>query len=301
MRILITLFTALFAVSPLLAQQQLPLYPEGKIPYNLKDTHKKYPKPTASPEGFLRKIGVPVLMYYPPNGTPNGGAVLIIPGGGYEFVSAQSEGAEAAALVNKLGFAAFVLHYRLPDTALVENLNRRWVPLGDAIQGMHTIKANASGLGIDTTRIGVMGFSAGGHIAAMLSANPDAHPYGELADRPKWTALIYPITSMYQGNDPARKSLLGGNGRITASTDTLFSPSLHLKRDSPPAFLLHCQDDDIVPASNALRYADALARQGGKADLHLYASGGHGFGVGTQAKGTVSNWPHVFEAWLKGR
>jgi acetyl esterase/lipase len=297
-----SLLIAIFGMATTaLAQQELQLYPAGKIPYNLKETHKTYAKPVISPEGFQTKVGIPSLTYFAPTGAPNGGAVMICPGGGYQFTSLNNEGFAPAAYFAKLGYAAFILNYRLPDTALIDRVNRRWVPLSDAIQGMAVIKANAAGLGIDTNRIGVIGFSAGGHLAAMLATNPNKHPFGELSDRPAWVALIYAITSMYQGHDPSRRALLGGNGRIRPDVDTLFSPALNVIAGNPPVFILHTQDDPVVPVSNATRYSDAVTAKGGKADVHIYTAGGHGYGLAEGVNSPLADWPRVFENWLKGR
>lgn len=301
MKLVLAAAALLGSMTVSLAQQEILLYPAGKVPYNRPDAAKRFPKSNVDAAGHERQIATPSLTYYAPEGKANGGAVMILPGGGYYFVSTKGEGADFARYFNKLGYAAFVLHYRLPDSALVENRNRRWVPLADAIQGMRTIKDNAIGLAIDTTRIGVIGFSAGGHLAGTLATIPDKHPFGDKADRPAWTALIYPVASMYSGHEPSRQNLLGGNGKIQASMDTLFSPCLNVVSGTPPAFILHCADDATVPVSNATRYAEAMWKAGNKADLHIYAEGDHGFGNASAKNGPVAHWTQELEAWLKGR
>lgn len=301
MKKVLSTLALIVSMIPAYAQQEILLYPAGKVPYNRPDALRRFPKPSLSPEGFERQIAVPSLTYYAPEGKANGGAVMILPGGGYSFISIRNEGQDFARYFNKLGYAAFVLHYRLPDSTLVENRNRRWVPLADAIQGMRTIKDNAVGLGIDTTRIGAIGFSAGGHLAGTLATIPDKHPFGDKNDRPAWTALIYPVASMYSGHEPSRQNLLGGNGKIQAETDTLFSPALNVVAGTPPAFIMHCADDGVVPVSNATRYAEAMWKAGNKADLHIYAIGDHGFGDASGKKGPVTHWTQELTAWLQGR
>ena len=294
-----TLAFAAFAAS---AQQELPLYPTGKIPYNLPNAAKTVPKAVVNANGQVTKIAVPSLTYYAPAGKGNGGAIMVMPGGGYGVLDLAVEGTQVAEYLTKLGYAAFVLNYRLPDSTVVENQNRRWVPFGDAIQGMTVIKDNAIGLGIDTNRVGVIGFSVGGQLAGLLATQYGRHPYGTIGARPAWTAMIYPITSMYNAHPLVRSNLLGGIGRIRPEVDSLFSPALHVSSSTPPAFVLACQDDDLVSATQqGARYADNLNAKGGKADLHIYAQGGHGFGLAAGRPGAVADWRHVLEAWLKGK
>ncbi len=286
-----------------LAQQVLPVYAKGRIPYNLPGVAKAYatPKQDSLGRGWETKIGVPTLTYYAPAAPANGGAVMVVPGGGYAFVSTRNEGEQVAQWLTARGYAAFVLRYRLPDTALVEATNRRWVPLADAIMGMETIKENAAALGIDTGRIGAIGFSAGGHLVGMLATVADKHPFGSRRARPAYTALIYPGTSVEGLNPGTRKRLLQNQLRTLALTDSLFSPSYNVKATTPPAFLVMSMDDNIISPGNAIQYAEALRAKGVQAELHLYPTGGHGYGLAQDKTGTVAGWPALLAAWLQGR
>ncbi|PLK25728.1 alpha/beta hydrolase [Novosphingobium sp. TH158] len=233
---------------------------------------------------------------------PNGGAVLITPGGGYRWVVVDKEGYEMGRWLAARGFTAFVLFYRLPG--------ERWaagpdVPLVDAQRAMRLIRHRARDFAIDPERVAAMGFSAGGHVCASLStrfAVPVYQPVDaadRLSARPVCAAPIYPVISM----DPAiahpgsRRLLLGENpspGQAMA-----WSPDQTVPADAPPHFLLHAEDDDVVPVENTLRLRAALKARGVPVEMHLFAHGGHGFGLRKSLGKPVEAWPELWRAWAR--
>ncbi len=238
-------------------------------------------------------------MFPAPAPDPCGAAVLVIPGGGYERVVMDKEGMEIAAWLNALGVGAFVLKYRLPAEG-----HRRGpdVPLMDAQRAMRLIRRDASLYGVDPARIGVMGFSAGGHLAAELATRWDADHglpddgVNRLDARPDFAALIYPVISMEDGVTHAgsRKMLLGNSPGESAA---LHSADLNVSPRTPRCFLAHSAPDGSVPVENSLRFARALIAAGVPVELHVFADGGHGFGLRSTA-GTQASWPELFRAWL---
>lgn len=260
-----------------LAQEKVPLYAE--IP-NAK-------KPTEA----LGEENIPVLYKYELPSAKR--AVLIIPGGGYSHVALNHEGHEVAKTFNEQGYSAFVLYYRLPKD---ENMEQRKIgPLQDAQRGMQYIREQ-----YDFDQVGVLGFSAGGHLASSLSNHFDdvkiENPAAiELA--PDFSVLIYPVISMddditHQGS---KKNLIGEHPQME---DLLyFSLEKQVSKKTPPTFLVHAEDDKAVPIANALRYKDALDREGVVNEMFSYSTGGHGFGLNN--KTDSRKWSEAMFTWLK--
>lgn len=199
---------------------------------------------------------------------------------------------------NSLGIPAFVLKYRLPSDLIMKNKNVG--PLQDAQEAVRYVRQNAAKWNIDPNKIGILGFSAGGHLVATLSTHYDDKVYEsdyKVSARPNFSLLIYPVISMQ--NDITHKgsqiNLLGNN----PSEDLInsFSNEKRVTTQTPPAFLIHATDDTVVIPENSINYYLALKKNGVTAELHLYEKGGHGFGLGVND--TSKNWTRECEEWLK--
>lgn len=245
------------------------------------------------------KVTIPTLsVFLPAVPKLNQTAVIICPGGGYSHLAIDKEGTKVAKWLNDLGIAAFVLKYRLPSDLIMENKNIG--PLQDAQEAIRYVRQNALKYGVDPTKIGIMGFSAGGHLAATLSTHYDDAIYKSeynVSARPDFSILIYPVISMENSitHKGSQTSLLGENPSVTLIES--FSNEKKITKETPPAFLVHASDDTVVVPENSINYYLALKNNGVPAELHLYEKGGHGFGLGV--KETSISWPKACEDWLK--
>ncbi|SHN16007.1 alpha/beta hydrolase [Flavobacterium pectinovorum] len=245
------------------------------------------------------QVSIPTLSVFLPKGIKqNQTAVVIFPGGGYTHLAIDKEGTKVAEWFNAQGIVAFVLKYRLPNNLIMTN--KTVGPLQDAQEAIRVIRLNAAVWNIDPNKIGVMGFSAGGHLASTLSTHYDDRVYetsSKISARPDFSLLIYPVISME--NDITHKgsqiSLLGEN----ASQQDIdsFSNEKRVTAQTPPAFLIHATDDSVVLPENSINYYLALKKNGVTAELHLYEKGGHGFGLGVND--TSKFWTKACEEWLK--
>jgi len=279
----------------------LPLWPEGKMPnYQKSDEKEEIDVNTIS---WISKVQQPTLeVYLPPQASANGQAVLVCPGGGYAGLAYDWEGTEIAKYLNSKGIAAGVLKYRLPGSASVkENFK---APLQDAQRGIRMLRANASDWNIDKEKVGVMGFSAGGHLASTLGTHFQNAFYSAIDDidseeiRPDFMILIYPVISMdpkitHQGS---RDNLLGKNP--TAALEKQFSNDLQVTENTPTTFILHTGDDQTVPVENSLRMYKALQEKKVQTEMHIYPKGGHGFSL---ANGVyyLESWSERLTDWLR--
>lgn len=247
-------------------------------------------------------ISVPRMAVFRPD-RPNGAAVLLIPGGGYNHVVVDKEGYEMARWLSARGITAFVLFYRLPYD--------RWaagpdVCLSDAQRAMRLIRHRHAGYALDPERVAVMGFSAGGHLCADLATRFAVRTYDPLdaADRlsakPVCAAPIYPVISMKRGpaHPGSRSKLLGVE--ITPELEAAHSPDQNVPANAPPFFLLHAEDDDVVPAENTLLLRAALKAKSIPVEMHLFEHGGHGFGLRKAVGKPVGIWPELWRAWTRG-
>lgn len=278
--------------------QVIPLW--NKIPDEIKAAD--YKEKEITNEGKVQStslVTIPTLTAFFPNVTkPNQTAVIILPGGGYQHLAIDKEGTKAAQWFNSLGIPAFVLKYRLPSDLIMKNKNVG--PLQDAQEAVRCVRQNAAKWNIDPNKIGILGFSAGGHLAAALSTHYDDKVYEsvyKVSARPDFSLLIYPVISMQ--NDITHKgsqiNLLGNN----ASQDLIdsFSNEKKVTAKTPPAFLIHATDDTVVLPENSIDYYLALKKNGVTAELHLYEKGGHGFGLGVND--TSKYWTRDCEEWLR--
>jgi acetyl esterase/lipase len=222
--------------------------------------------------------------------------VIICPGGGYSALCITYEGEEIAQKLNKLGVAAFVLKYRLPNKRTC--INPSIAPLQDAQRAIQLIRENAVNWGIDPDKIGIMGFSAGGHLASTAGThfNKILIPNSKSTSvRPDFMVLVYPVISMEPGLTHAgsRENLLGD----TASKDQLdlFSNEKQVTAQTPPTFLVHAGDDDLVPVENSLRFYEALKAHNVSVDMHIFSVGKHGFPL----EPAKSAWFDYFIKWMQ--
>jgi len=280
------------------SQNLIPLYPD-KIPNSI-NAETAEEKNTGS-DGNIRygKVTTPTLEIFLPKEKASGTAVVIIPGGGYRIVSYSHEGTKIAAAFNKMGIAAIVLKYRLPDDMIMKD--KSIGPLQDAQEAIKIVRERAAEWNINPEKVGIIGFSAGGHLASTAGTRFDrpviANPKGTNL-RPDFMILGYPVISfsdslMHKGS---RDNLLGSN----PSTDQIkaFSSELQVTPRTPPAFLVHAADDKTVKVENSIRFYEALLKNHVSAEMHLYPKGGHGFGLIN--KTTPDRWMDRVENWLKG-
>lgn len=286
----------LFVVMEVNAQQVIPLY-NGAIP-GAKTPPADYVEATVNgTDGVARvsKVVTPTLTVYLPT-KPNGTAVIICPGGGYSILAFDKEGTLVAKRFSDLGITAFVLKYRLPSDAIMED--KTMGPLQDALQAIYLIRKNASVWNIDPAKIGVMGFSAGGHLASSLSVHyNDAKVQNKegISLRPDFSILIYPVINFGSYTHAGSvKNLLGENP--TDVQKRYFSGELHVNAQTPPAFLVHANNDGAVPVKNSLAYDEALAKNKVAAEMHIYQGGGHGFGM--YNKTTKDDWFESLKNWM---
>ncbi len=268
----------------------------GKPLYSLTDQNME--RSELGSDGVRRyySITVPTLEYFKPE-KPNGAAVIVCPGGGYIRIAYTHEGIDVAKWFAKLGISAFILKYRIPDDKYMEHKDR--VPLADAQQAIYYLRKNAKEYGIDPDRIGVIGFSAGGHVAATLSthfAKPVIPDKEKINLRPDFSILVYPVISMENGitHEGSRNSLLGENPSDSLIDE--YSNELFVTDKTPPAFLMHASDDRYVPVENSLYYYKALKDHGVAAVLHIFQTGGHGFAM--KNPWDDKQWFYLLNNWL---
>ena len=233
---------------------------------------------------------------------PNGAAVLLLPGGGYRHVVVDKEGYEMARWLIARGFTAFVLFYRLPYDGWSAGPD---VCLSDAQRAIRLVRHRHADFAIDPERVAAMGFSAGGHLCADLSTRFAMQTYrtvdgaDALSARPFCAAPIYPVVSMSvpDAHAGSRERLVGKDA--SPAREAAHSPHRAVPDDAPPHFILHAEDDDVVPVSNALLLRGALKAKGIAVETHLFEHGGHGFGLRKAIGKPVAVWPELWRAWAR--
>jgi acetyl esterase/lipase len=279
------------------AQQEMLLYPNG-VPNSISVPNTQ--KSETDKNGILRisEVTVPTLtVYHAPKGTANGTSVIVCPGGGYRILAASHEGSDVAKEFNKMGVTAFVLKYRIPNEKA--QIDRTIAPLQDAQQAIRMVRKDALKYGINPNRIGIMGFSAGGHLAATASTHY-LKPVGENADetnvRPDFSILVYPVITMKEfGHRGSADQLIGKTP--TPDMVELYSNETQVTKDTPPVFLVHAGDDMVVPVKNSLSYYEACQKNEVSASLVIYPKGGHGFGMNN--KTTKEKWMDNVGRWME--
>lgn len=253
----------------------------------------------AKPDRWLTGIDRPVMIVRRP-AKPNGSAVLLMPGGGYGFLSYDNEGTSQAAWLNAQGVTAFILLYRLPSEGWNGQAD---VPLQDAQRAMRLIRANAGRYGIKPDRIGVIGFSAGGHLAGSLATRHDEAVYAPVdsadtqAARPDVAGLIYPVVSLdapFTHGD-SRDKLLGKGA--SAEMRKARSVEMRVNATTSPLFIAHSADDGLVPFANAITLFQAAQTAKCPSALHVFEEGGHGYGVRLPATMPPMAWPRLYSAF----
>lgn len=277
-----------------------PLY-AGDIPNAIQAADQESLRDPADPWPFFQDISRPTIqVYQPAKQDPKRAAVIIFPGGGYRGVSILKEGFNVARAFNEMGVTAFVVKYRSPNDRYMKD--KRTGPLQDAQQAIARVRRDAAKWQIDPKRIGVMGFSAGGHLAASagtLFKTPVLSQWSSAEVRPDFLMLIYPVITMVEPGVHAgsRKLLLG---EAPAQEDLQrFSLQLQVSEETPPTFLVHAADDQVVPVSNSVRFFEALNARQIPAELMVYPAGGHGHGLNNATTG--DRWIERCRQWLQSQ
>ena len=279
----------------------MPLWPENKIPNRIASDEKEVSDYT----NILRisKVQEPTIeVYLPSKSNANGQAVLIFPGGGYHILAYDWEGTDIAKFLNGKGIAGIVVKYRLPsDVSQKEKYN---VPLIDAQRAMRMVRSKAKDWNIQEDKIGIIGFSAGGHLASTLGTHFNEKVYAavdemdEASARPDFMALGYPVVTFTQTtkHSGSEKNLLGDtdNGDL----EKHFSNELQVTANTPPTFLIHATDDGSVPVENSLLFFQALKDKGVSATMHIYPKGGHGFSLAREDV-HLRGWTERLFEWME--
>lgn len=280
--------------------QVISLWPD-QVPNSLPSTELE--QDNSGDIRWITHVQVPSLeIFLPAKQYATGHGVLICPGGGYRGLAYDWEGTDVAKWLNGHGIAAFVLKYRLPYAASVDV--DHLAPLQDAQRAIRILRKHASVYNLDPQKIGVMGFSAGGHLASTLGTRWTqaltfaSDSIDEMSAKPNFMALIYPVISMQEGitHQGSKKHLLGKNPE--PSLVSLYSNELQVSQESPPTFLVHSQDDKGVPVSNSLLMYQALLDENIPVEMHLLPKGGHGYSLGRN-KYPMNTWPDMFVKWVQ--
>ena len=280
------------------AQTVIPLY-KGKVPNSIKHSEQEVKNVNDAGQIRYSKVTQPTLeIHLPEAGKANGTAIVIIPGGGYGIVSYTNEGTDIAREFNKMVIAAFILKYRLPSDKIMAD--KTIGPLQDAQQAIKTVRMRAKEWGVDTAKVGIIGFSAGGHLASTAGThfNKSVIDNKEKINlRPDFMILMYPVISLTEElmHKGSRDNLIGSNPSIQLTS--LYSNNTQVTEKTPPTILIHAGDDRTVKVENSLRFYESLLRCGVPAEMHIYPKGGHGFGVNNRT--TPDKWTERVENWLK--
>jgi acetyl esterase/lipase len=280
----------------------IPLWAPGKVPNYQKtdETEKSESRDIV----LISKVQSPeIAVFLPAKRNANGQAVIICPGGGYAYLAYNWEGTDVAKLLNAKGITAIVLKYRLPNSK--SNINPTLSPLMDAKRAMRIVRANAAKWNIQKNDIGIMGFSAGGHLASTLATHFDEGDASskdsieQQSSRPDFAVLIYPVITMNKGftHMGSRTNLLGNDP--DSALVNLYSNELQVTKQTPPTFLVHATDDKTVPVENSLRFYEAVKNNGVPVEMHIFPHGGHGFGLAL-GKGELEDWTNLLVAWMRG-
>lgn len=266
---------------------------------DLWDGPAPYSKPNGLDEYVKESWGVPcvfnvthpTLTVHSAKGQNSGRAMIVLPGGGYEVESFIAEGRQIAQYLSSQGITAAVLKYRLP---LAEASDQpHLVPITDARRAVSLMKSLAESYGFDPSKVGIMGFSAGGHLATAASVLMSE----DECENPNFSALIYPVTTMAPENQKWLEEALF-HRPMTAEEKQQYALVDNVTAATPPAFLLHAYDDDVVPISESIVFAEALTAVGQDVEMHFFPEGGHGFGPGRPDDGT-DQWLGLLANWIK--
>lgn len=301
--ILLLLFLSSLSYVLLAQDMVLPLFPEG-IPC-VSENEMQVKENNNGSQRRISQVQTPELaVYLPAKSVANGTSVVICPGGGYTLLAWDWEGSWMAKWFNEMGVAAFVLKSRLPRWESEECKDK--VALMDAQRAMRLVRSKATEWRLDPERIGIMGFSAGGHLASTASTHFDAGDaqaslaVDRFSSRPDFSILMYPVVSMDTtiAHMGSRRNLIGTNP--SAEMEEYYSNEKQITAETPPALLIHADNDRSVIPENSVAYYLGLRKHGIPAALHIFESGGHGFSF-AEGRGDVEGWPNVAKDWLAGR
>jgi acetyl esterase/lipase len=282
------------------AQRELPLYGSQPIPNSRPGADQEVVDSSGKPVRYsVSRVSRPTLsVFLPPAAKANGTAVIVCPGGGYHHLAMTHEGTDVARWLNGLGVAAFVLKYRLPSD---ETMTDRSVgPLQDAQRAIQLVRQRAADWGVDTGRVGILGFSAGGHLASTAATHflqTTIDNSGRVSLRPDFLILLYPVISFSDSlaHHGSRDSLLGVHA--DPAQILAYSNELHVTPQTPPTFIIHCEDDKTVPVMNTISFYEALVKNGVPSELHVYPRGGHGYGMWNTL--STDQWPDRLKEWME--
>jgi acetyl esterase/lipase len=274
------------------APKTMPVWPKLDPALKASEKTEDHAKPGQRSSLFVRDVRYPTMTVYLPEGatgpTP---AVVICPGGGYAGVAIKKEGSEVARWLNSLGVAGVVLKYRMPRVE--ETKEGTPLPLLDAREALRLTREHAGEWNIDVKRVGIIGFSAGGHLASTVIT----HPADDEQARADFAVLLYPVITMADGvaHKGSRTRLIGE--KPDSSMVAEYSNELHVTEKTVPTFIAQAGDDKVNPA-NSLLFYEALRAHHVPSELHLFAKGGHGFGLG-DGDGEVATWPMLCANWMR--
>ncbi|WP_339916830.1 alpha/beta hydrolase [Yeosuana marina] len=296
----LTIFLS-FTMLNCLAQYEIISLWDGVVPNSQKSDEEEIITNTDSKRISL--VQNPTLeVYLPTKRNATGQAVIVCPGGGYHYLTYDFEGTDIAKWFNSKGIAAFVLKYRLPNSKSIKISYE--APLQDAQRAIRIVRSQAEKWNVNPNKIGIIGFSAGGHLASTLGTqfNTPNHfketAIDTISARPDFMVLIYPVVTMKLDytHKGSRTNLLGEN----PSEDLVkqFSNELEVTKNTPPTFIVHAEDDHSVPVENSLQLYKALKDNGVITEMHLYPYGGHGFGLAL-GRGRLEHWTDRLYEWLQ--
>lgn len=283
----------------------LPLYP-GAAPGAPASTQpERFEQPAGDPIARVTHVQTPDLrVFLPGRAVATGTAIVIYPGGGYGILAIDHEGWAIARWLNTIGVAAIVAKYRV--SSIEGDAYRFPVPLLDARQALRVVRTNATAWGIDPSRVGVMGFSAGGHLASTTLTMADEILAGDVVTsvalhRPDFGVLVYPVISMHErwGHRGSSDNLLGLSA--PDSVRARYSTERRVTSATPPTFLVATQDDDAVPAQNAIAFYQAMNAHRVPGELHIWEKGGHGFGILPGRAPVTQEWMPKLADWMRAR
>ena len=286
------------ASTVLLAQKEFSIY-EGPVPNALPCNKEEVVSKNATGKIVIANVTSPTVMVFNPvKQDANKTAIIVCPGGGYARLASGHEGNEVAEAFNKIGVTVFVLKYRLPFDSCMTN--KEIVPLQDLQQTIKLVRDRAAGFDINPAMLGVIGFSAGGHLVS-TGITKFSESYIENTSntslRPDFAILGYPVISMDSAicHKGSRDNLLGK--KAAAAKLNLFSSDMQVTAQTPPTFLVHASDDKSVPVENSIRFYQALIKNKVNAEIHIYQNGGHGFGLHNTT--TSDAWFEKAAAWMR--
>jgi acetyl esterase/lipase len=260
-----------------------------------------YPGPAPGSKGKEAEDKPTLTIYLPPAEKATGAAVVICPGGGYGFLANDHEGKQPAEWLNKLGVAAFILKYRIVTKDRFAPL--LGAPLHDAQRAIRTVRAHAKDYGVDPKRIGIWGFSAGGHLASTAETHFDdgktdaGDPIEKVSCRPDFAILCYPVVTMKEGtHGGSRYNLLGA--KPDDKLIEYYSNERQVTAKTPPTFIFQTDEDNAVPAENSVQFYLACRKAHVPAEMHIYEKGAHGVGLAPKDP-VLSTWPNLLAIWMK--